>query len=94
VHILAIVIVLTVLILLLSRGGNEFEVLIQNGKIKQTKGRASQPIINDFAEAIGNVAEGRIIGKRHGKLIRLDFRGDIDDFTQQRLRNILGLHQR
>ena len=93
-HILGVILVIGFLLFLIGRRSSEFSILVKRGRVDTIKGNVSRAIVNDFAETVGNVANGEIIGNRNGKAIRLSFKGDIDEFTQQRLRNIYGLHNR
>jgi len=96
-HIIVITVVILLILALLLRSNRIFTVTVfvvtvQNGKIANSKGNISQTLIQDLTKTIGNVGKGEIIGHRDGKTVHLKFRGDIDDFTQQRIRNIVGLY--
>ena len=93
-QILVLVIVIAAGLYFLNQTANVFVVAIRNGEIAQVRGNVTKNLVNDFAEATKNVKEGKIIGKKRGNSVQLQFRGDIGEFTQQRLRNIFGLHQR
>ena len=65
---------------------------IKDGKIIKVKGRIPLPLKQDFSTVLRHVQCGKIIFKSSSSGKILIFSGDIDHFTEQKLRNIHGLH--
>jgi hypothetical protein len=71
-----------------------FNISIYNGEITNHSGDLSQAILDDFANAVKDVSKASVRGYQSSDGIRLAFKGDIHASTQQRLRNIAGIHKR
>ncbi|MBV1910301.1 MAG: DUF3634 family protein [Kangiellaceae bacterium] len=91
-HIIAIIIVVALALYLITGNFDEFLITIENGEIIKQKGRIAPKLLNDFKPALSGVRSGKVIGNKYERGIKLTFRGDIDEFTEQRLRNIVGLY--
>ncbi len=71
---------------------SEFLVTIKNGRITKHRGKIPRKMLNDFESALSGVNSGKVSGHKSGRGIKLSFKGDINEFTEQRLRNIVGLY--
>ena len=93
-HIIILVLVVIVIIAAFNRKKPTFVIAIKNGELKITKGSLPKGFLHDFSMALKNVTKGSVIGHQSDQGIKLTFRGDINDSISQRLRNIVGVHQR
>jgi len=93
-HIVILATVLIVLIVFASRAGTLFVLVVRGGKLHVTKGNPPTRLVSDFRDAVGHIDGATIKGRKSGHGIELSFSGQIDERTAQRLRNILGVHQR
>jgi len=84
--------VVSLVLFLITREHAEFLIAIENGKIIKRKGRIPPKMLNDFENAVSGVKSGRVPGNKSGRNIKLSFKGNINEFTEQRLRNIVGLY--
>ena len=91
-HILILIVGVTLAMYLITRNYAEFVVTIENGKIIKQTGRMPSKMLSDFESALSGVKSGKVLGNKSGSGLRLSFRGDINEFTEQRLRNIVGLY--
>ncbi len=94
VHIIIAFFVVLCIVFLVTRRTAEFEIAIENGQVKNTKGDVPRTLLDDFSRAVAGVSKGSIVGHKANGRVELSFHGDIGEGTQQRLRNIHGLHQR
>ena len=93
-HIVVLATILIVLIVFASRAGTMFVLEVRNGVLRVTRGRPPARLMSDFRDAVQHVNRCTIKGRKSGRRIQLSFSGQIDEGTAQRLRNILGVHQR
>lgn len=78
--------------LLLSRSGELFCVSVRGGRALVVRGRIPQALLNDLADALANEPGAVTIrAHRDASGARLQASG-VDEFTEQRLRNIFRLY--
>jgi Protein of unknown function (DUF3634) len=92
VHILVAVAIVVVGYLWYSRSQELFRIAVRNGKPSLIRGYAPSGLLGRFSDALSNVRQGVISAHKAANGARLSFRGDIDEGTGQRLRNIFGLY--
>lgn len=93
-RILIIILFLIAIAALISRSRTLFVMDIENGELRVVNGDPPPRLVSDFRDAVRDVTRGTIKGRKSGDRLELSFGGQIDDGTAQRLRNILGVHQR
>lgn len=77
---------------LILRQQSDFSLTVKNGEVVKVRGKISQKLRSELESGLDQVKDGKVLGQYGTTGIRLSFQGDIGDFTQQRLRNIAGLH--
>ncbi len=92
-HIIVLLVVIVGVIYLLNRSAAVFQLTVENGEITKTKGNISNKLISEFETALSKHDQGKIIGSKSLRDIRLSFSGNINEFSQQRVRNIFGIYQ-
>lgn len=65
---------------------------VRHGKMLVVRGQASSSMLQDFAAALKNTERGEVEVLREDRGAQLYADGDIDEFLEQRLRNILRIH--
>ena len=73
----------------LSRAGELFFLSVRDGSVLLVRGRIPPSLLNDFGDAVRHVRRGSIRGVRQMNGGQVFAGGDIDEFVEQRLRNIL-----
>ena len=91
---LAVAILIAVLIFFYTRNTSHFKIIIENGRIKESSGSTTNKMLGDIDDVIEHVRKATITGQKSSNGIDLSFKGDLNEGTKQRLRNIVGVHQR
>ncbi|GAB1265550.1 hypothetical protein NBRC116493_29090 [Aurantivibrio infirmus] len=92
-HIIVLLVVIVGVIYLLNRSAAVFQLTVENGEITKTKGNISNRLISEFETALSKHDQGKIIASKSSRDIRLSFSGNMNEFTQQRIRNIFGIYK-
>jgi len=90
----ALLILIVIVLLQVKRSMALFVLEISSGQLRVKRGSLSASLRRDFSQAVRRIENGSIRGYSSAEGIRLAFSGAIDPSTAQRLRNILGIHQR
>ena len=69
-----------------------FVVAVKNGEVSVRKGFMPGAMLSDFRSALSKVSSGSVEGHFEEGGLRVSSAGEIDEFTEQRLRNIARLY--
>src|SRR5258706_11997553 len=76
----------------LSRQAELFHISVRGGKLLLVRGRIPQGLLNDLKRVLAHTERGTLRAHKHQGGARLSCSGEIDDGTQQQLRNVFGLY--
>jgi len=80
------------LVLWLRSARRAFVVTVTNGEVSLRKGSMPGAMLSDYRAALAKVSSGSVEGHFEEGGLRVVSSGDIDEFTEQRLRNIARLY--
>lgn len=89
---IAILVVGLGVVLWLRAGRRAFVVTVSNGEVTVRKGWMPGAMLSDFRAALAKVGSGSVEGHFEEGGLRVVASGGIDEFTEQRLRNIARLY--
>ena len=94
-YIAGFLVILGLFWVIVARGGGALWIIqVREGVLEVKRGQPPPRLMEDFADALRGVDRLVLRGFRVDDHVELEIRGDVDAGTQQRLRNIVGIHYR
>lgn len=83
---------IVVALVFIARSRELFRISIRAGEQTVERGYVPSGLLSDFAGVVRSVESGEIRARKAPDQVHLEFSGDIDEQTAQRLRNVFGLY--